>query len=272
MSMGPILLLVSCIAAQKLLPQTLDWAKIFKEAVVRNRAINDRARDRMLNEIAPKLLSQDPSFASEEMPGIAMQLNSDDSGIRQQASGVLSVLAQFRPDSASVLSRAFPILMEHVHDPAPRVRINSLNALCFLRPEIPPEEEQFLIELINDKDERIAGQALFGIARMASLRAEAAAAIEKALSQTDSPGRKLAAIRALAAAHVTAPRLLTRLGGLLTDGNPEMVRAALQSIAELGIPAISANLNELNQLAETSQDKYLADSAKQLIERQRVAH
>src|SRR5579875_3581012 len=137
MSMGPILLLVSCIAAQKLLPQTLDWAKIFKEAVVRNRAINDRARDRMLNEIAPKLLSQDPSFASEEMPGIAMQLNSDDSGIRQQASGVLSVLAQFRPDSASVLSRAFPILMGTFTTQRQECESTRLMLCAFLGPKFP---------------------------------------------------------------------------------------------------------------------------------------
>src|SRR5579875_1807379 len=161
--------------------------------------------------------------------------------------------------------------MNHVQDSVPRIRTNSLNDLCTLRPDIPHEELQFLIQLAEGQDDQLASRALFGLARMADSHVDAANAIEAALLR-GSPSRKLAAIRALAAAHVTAPRLLTRLGGLLTDGNPEMVRAALQSIAELGIPAISANPNELNQLAETSQDKYLADSAKQLIERQRVAH
>lgn len=249
-----------------------DWAKLFQDAVVRDPATNDHARDQFFNQIMPKLLNEELSLAAEEIPGIVVQLNREDDGIRVQASAVLSVLAQLRPDSATVLSQAFPALMDRVQDSVPRIRINSLNALCYLRPGIPAEEIQFLIRMMDNRDELLASRATFGVARMASLRADADDAMDSALSQTDSPNRRLAAIRAMLPAHVTSPRLVSRLGGLLGDKDTEVIRAALQAIQELGIPAITANLNQLNQLAETSGDKEVTDLARQLIERQSSIH
>ncbi|HZS52752.1 MAG TPA: hypothetical protein VFA65_00005, partial [Bryobacteraceae bacterium] len=96
--------------------------KIFDEAVIPDRAVNDRARDRMFNEIMPKLTANDGSFLAAEIGGIVAQLDRKNDGIRQQASGVLSVLAQFRPDSSSTLAPAFSALMVHVRDTAPRIR------------------------------------------------------------------------------------------------------------------------------------------------------
>lgn len=257
-----------CLTAPFLLSQGLDWAKIFEDAVVRDRAINDRARNRMFTNIMPKLLNEEPSLVAAEIPKIAQQLNRKEAGIRQQASGIILVLAQFRPDSASVLSSAFPALRDHVQDLEPRIRTNSLSALCFLRPDIPPEQLEFLIHLMEGKDESSAYRAAFGVARMADLRSDAAGAIDKALSQNDSPGRKIAAIQALGAAHVMSENIVSRLGTVLTDRDTMARRAALQAISALGVPAIRANLTQLNQLAATSSDSELVVLSRRLIERQ----
>lgn len=249
--------------------QTLDWGKIFQDAVVRDPTTNDRARDRMFNEIMPKLLNGDASFTAAEVAGIARQLNTKEDGVRQQASGVLSVLAQFRPDSAAVLAQALSVLMDHVGDSAPRVQTNSLNALCSLRPGIPSEEVQFLISLMGDRDERLGDQAVFGVARMADSRADAMEAIEKALSKDSLPDRRIAAIRAITAAHLTSPTVLARLGELLGDST--VARETLEAISNLGDVAIKENLDQLDRFVQTSDSNDLVAAAKQLIERQASA-
>ena len=252
--------------------QTLDWASIFQDAVVHDSAINDRARDRMFNEIMPKLLNGEASLTAAEVPRIVEQLNRKEDGIRLQASALFVVLAQFRQDSAVVLSSALPALNDHVHDSFPRVRTNSLNAVCHLNPVIPTEELQFLIRLMNDPDESLANRAVLGIARTTSSRPEATDAIERALSRSDSPGRRLAAIQAVGATHVTDSRVVEMLGNLLTERDRNTVRTALISIRQLGIRAITPNLPQLTRLAETSDDKELATLAQQIVDEQNYKH
>ena len=252
--------------------QTIDWAKNFQDVVANDRAANDRARDEMFNEILPKLLKEDPSLAAAEVPGLVEQLNRKEDKIRLQASAIILVLAQFRSDSATVLARAIPALMNHVQDSVPRIRTNSLNALCTLRPDIPHEELQFLIQLAEGQDDQLASRALFGLARMADSHVDAANAIEAALLR-GSPNRKLSAIRALPAAGRPIPQqLVSRLGDLLIEDNTQIVSAALEAIGRLGLSAIRLNLIQLNQLAETSADVRLADAARQLIARQYSPH
>ncbi len=250
---------------QPLSAQSLDWGKIFDEAVIPDRAVNDRARDRMFNEIMPKLTANDGSFLAAEIGGIVAQLDRKNDGIRQQASGVLSVLAQFRPDSSSTLAPAFSALMVHVRDTAPRIRTNSLNALCALRPEIPEEQMQFLIKLASDSDESLASRALFGVARMASFRIAASEAMNKSLLQTDPYDRRMAAVRAIAAARVTSPALVRSLGSLLDDKDATLVHTILEAMEELGGSAIAANIDQLNHVINASSDSESVALARRLV-------
>ncbi len=112
-------------------------------------------------------------------------------------------LGQIRQDSAEVLAAAVPALMTHVHDSGRRIRLNSVNTLSGLNPELPDDVLQFLVKLLGESDDTLAGSALFGIARSSDKHSDAAAALAKTLTQNDSAVRKLAAIQSMQAAHVT---------------------------------------------------------------------
>jgi hypothetical protein len=266
------LLLIIPVCTWVALCQHVNWAKNFEDAVTNDPAVKDRARDEMFHDILPKLTTEEASLAAAEIPGLAEQLNRKEDKIRLQASAILAALAPSRPDSVTVLAAALPALMDHAQDSVPRIRANSIRALTFLRPDIPAEELQFLIRMMDGNDQALAEEAALGIARMAGSHPDAADAIDRAVSQNDRPGVRLAAIRVLPVAQPIPPRLVSRLGELLTDADPKVVRASLEAISRAGISVITANLNQLNQVAETSSDKELAQFARQLIERANSPH
>jgi hypothetical protein len=102
--------------------------------------------------------------------------------------------------------------------------------------------------------------------RLVSTHPQAAAALDGALS-SDSPSRKLAAIKAIGETNVTDSHLVSHVGGLLADNNDEVVRAALDAIGKRGAPAIALNSVQINRLAQTSSNKEFVELAQQLVSR-----
>jgi hypothetical protein len=266
------LLLIIPVCTWVALCQHVNWAKNFEDAVSNDPAVQDRARDEMFHDILPKLTTEEASLAAAEIPGLAEQLNRKENKIRLQASAILAALAPSRPDSVTVLAVALPALMDHAQDSVLRIRRNSVSALCLLRPDIPDEELRFLIRVMDGNDQSLAAEAAFGVARMAGSRPDAADALYRAISQNDRPNLRFAAIRVIPAAQPIPPRLISELGELLVDRDAKVVRASLEAISRAGVSVITANLNQLNQVAETSSDKELAQFARQLIERANSPH
>jgi len=116
-----------------------DWAKLFDRLNSRDRAISDPARTEIATVTLPKLGEGKPELVTAEIPGLVAQLNrSDNDGARRQAIAFLMVIAQFRTDSATVLSGALSALIEHAQDDSlPEIRRNSVQALALLNPSIP---------------------------------------------------------------------------------------------------------------------------------------
>ena len=124
-----------------------DWATLFDRLNSRDRAISDPARAEIATVTLPKLGEGKPELVAAEIPGLVAQLNrSDNDGARRQAIAFLALVAEYRADSATVLSGALSALIEHAQDdPLPEIRKNSVQALASLNPNIP---ERAIAELM----------------------------------------------------------------------------------------------------------------------------
>ena len=128
--------------------------------------------------------------------------------------------------------------MDHARDPKTRIRYNSVNALAVLQPGIPDDVLQFLVQLMDDPDDRVSIGALHGVLRMSGSNPSAADAVEKALSRSDPRNSRLTIIKVVGESHIDAPRVCIKLGGLLKDPDANVVGASLMAINRLGKPAI----------------------------------
>jgi hypothetical protein len=250
--------------------QQVQWARLFEDLSSRDPVLVEAAERRVVDEIGPQLSKEKPELLAAEIPAIIVQLNREDGDIRIRASGLIVLLTQLRPDSAVVLSAAVPPLIDHVEDTVSIVGRNSLAVLCSLEPEIPPRALQYLLMLMQGKDENLAVTATFGAARMANSRPEVVDALCGALLPANPLVRRRAAVRAIARERVINPRLNLLLGTLLADRNESMVREALGAIDRLGVDSITLNSVEIRRLAETSGNPELVKLARQLLGREAV--
>ncbi|MGA8028285.1 MAG: hypothetical protein WB992_14170 [Bryobacteraceae bacterium] len=134
-SLAVVILLCSGVAVA--FPQ-LDWAKLFDRLTSRDRAISDAARAEIAT-VLPRLVEEKPELVIGEIAGLVAQLNRSDNDVaRKGAAAFLTLIAEFRQDSATVLSGALSDLIEHAqNDPLPEIRKDSVLALASLNPSIP---------------------------------------------------------------------------------------------------------------------------------------
>jgi hypothetical protein len=247
--------------------QQLDenWAiNLFQNEIDPNQTVAIQAQKHAL-EIIRDLADprqNDTQKAQQAIPGIIKLLNL--SGARaadgqQQASSFLFVLAKFRKtDSASVLSHCIPSLIEMIqHLPqslSPQthdIRVNLLNALANLQPELPVEVKQLFIRAMEGQDDSV----IANIPGMASDPAR----------QKESAARKIAAVTALATAHISYRDLISHLESVLTDKNEGVLRATLNAIGRLGSPAINLNRAQISLVAQASNKPELAKSGSGVV-------
>lgn len=253
------------------LTQEVNWSEIFAAAVSHDSSVVDPVRDRVTGQILPKLCTEPPALASLEVSKIASQLDQNDDLLRLQPSAILFVIATSRQDSAEVLTPAFAKLRDHAQESSSRIRFNSVNTLASLNPTSPEPELEFLIEIMKGSDDGVAAVAARGVARMSDSQTIAADAVDKGLFQSSSTSRKLTVIKALSAAHIKNTKLTSHLGNLLSDKDQTIVHAALVAISELGVAAITANLQQITDLTASSKADETAALAKQMLERQEEA-
>jgi hypothetical protein len=263
--MAKFLMSVIIIVAPNLVAQSIDWATLFEGATIRNPATNDSVREKMTGEVLPQLFQDDAVVLSGELPGLLVQFKRKDDAIRLQASAVLLVLAQFRPDSAAALGPAVPVLIDHVQDAVPRIRKNSVNTLSSLNPVIPVKVLHLLLKLLDGSDEPLADAAAYGVARMVDSSADASSSLIRILSQKGPTEKKIAVIKGISAARVTDTKTLANLANALEDKDEVVVAATLQAISALGPQAIGLNLRQITGIAEISSDKDDAALARQLV-------
>ena len=210
-------------------------------------------------------VTEKPNVVAPEIQGLAEQLDQKSRDVRIQASAFLLTIARFRPDSAVILLPAVSALVNHVRDPVSQTRQNCVNALAFMKPQMPVSALPLLLSLVDGQDVAVQPGAIFGVARMANTSAEAARMLNQLLSQSNSATKKKLVLEAIPAAGVSDRQLVARLGVFLSDRDKEIQRTALLAINKFGNEAVILNRNQLAIFAQTSTDKDLAGLAQQLL-------
>lgn len=263
-----VLVNLGFLAILPLCAQEIDWASIVRDLTSTDSALREATFEALVDKIHPKLCKEEGPLLEAEIPGLVDQLSQKGNVARLQASGILYTIGQCRSDSEITLARAIPALVDHAkNDSFERIRGNSIRTLVDLKPNIPNEVFSFLVGVMKGYDDNLAVLATYGVARRASPGSEAEELLSEALSQRKSIGRKKAAINALLYGGVTDPLLMNRLGAVLNDPDPSVVKIALNVISHLGTRAIEPNRQQLSSLASSSQDAEIAAVAKHLAER-----
>ncbi|MDQ2841359.1 MAG: hypothetical protein M3Y72_10045, partial [Acidobacteriota bacterium] len=208
--------------------QEVDWDALFAGAQSGDQAVQEQTRAKIIDEIIPKLVSEDASLVLPEIPILADQLSRVEVRRRLQASGVFGVLSTTRPDSETVLAAAFPALKKHFQDTDANTRENCVLALAGLMPSIPEDVLGSLTNVLQAKRSDLTLPAMRGVARLYGSNPIASNAIDDYLNGDDE--KKLTVLESLKIGIQPNAALISRLGRLLSDQNLKIVDATLEAI------------------------------------------
>lgn len=252
--------------------QIIDWNTLLHDLVSQDPAKSKAAGEQFFNDIAPRLCHEESSLAANELAGSLEYFADKDSKVRLQVSALLSVIPMCRgTDSATVLASAVPKIIEHIHDPAKRIRENSVRTLALLQPDIPPEAVSVLIKTLDNPERDLASLAAYGLVLVAGKNAEARNALFDLLSLSSPKQKQLLAIGAIGAAHSQNEALVQALGEFLLSPQPDLASASVHSIANCGPPCIWITHEQLETFAAGSHPEDLKRLAQSLADQYKAA-
>ncbi|HLJ17919.1 MAG TPA: HEAT repeat domain-containing protein [Bryobacteraceae bacterium] len=241
-----------------------DWSSLFRDAISRDRAVQDAAREKGLKEIVPRLMREDAPALVKDLEGITDEFANSNNEIRLQASAVVTTLAMLRPDGSVTLRKIIPELIPLLRDSYPRVRRNAATALSSLKPDIPVEAKAPLIAALKDSDHTVVWAAVYGVARFAAADPNAAVAVDQLLNDPN-PQTQMAAVGAMAAVRFADPAVVNALIQHLQSSDDLYVNTALRAARELG-PAVIKKLEpQIREVARSNKDPHLSATAADLL-------
>ncbi len=217
----------------------------------------------MIDEIIPALSSEDASLVVPEIPGLVEELRGEDRYDKLQASGILSVLSNSRPDSETVLVAAFPALENHMHDADANIRNNCVLALAGLMPSIPPEVLDVLAKVLQANQSDLTLPAMRGVLRLYGADPTATNAINDYLNGDEQ--KKSTLLKSIGVGSHDRPALIAQLGRLLNDPSAKIVDATLEAIGNNGAPAIQLLKPQLTDFEDRTRNPVLARKAHELL-------
>ena len=155
----------------------VDWKKNAEETYGEDEVKKEAAR-----KLTPRLVEQSiaapPAAVQADLPELMDLLRDPRDSFRLHGSGILSVLAWFRPDGEQVLAAAVPLLLGLFEDGEPQVQENAVRSVAILRPRPPVAAIGALHSVLKriGGDGRKPGRrslAALGLARLSSTDPEA---------------------------------------------------------------------------------------------------
>ena len=245
--------------------QCQEWSAVINDLLSPDQAVSDAARAKAFGVLIPQLVREDAAAAAKEVGEISNALGSKDEGVRIQASALLASVATLRNDGTAVFGSAIPAVIRAFQDSASRVRSNAASAVSNLKPTIPSETLHPLLDMLHDPDQRAVRGAVYGVARFAASSEAAVAGLKTLLADHGNRDTRLAAMEAMAVAHVNAPELVTQLGEALDDPDSDVVTDALLAIQAAGSEAVATYRQKIAALAQRTDNSGVPKTAARVL-------
>lgn len=254
--------------------QITNWPELFRELASLDPIVANDAVQRV-NALTPRLQTLDAKALEKEVGSMLRGLGDTDEAVRFKAVAMLLTVAMIRPDATEVLRPAVPLLIPQLQSEfkqgLKRLKEHALRIIVSVRPEIPTEALEPLLELVRGEDRKMAAIATYGIGHFAKTSARALDEIVHLLSPEQPVEIRSAAVRSLEDSRLAQPVILMRLKEIL-EGNGtkpeaslddrELVRQTLTVVALLG-PAAASLKPQVEQIAV--EHRYLAQAARSAL-------
>ena len=159
---------------------------------------------------------------------LCSSLSDPDPYIRQQASGILSVIAQLHPEHRTVVNSCSTALIHSASDTATRVRINSLAALAVNAGGPPQAARPAFAAALAEPSDVYQGLGAFGLLKLGG--SDNYQMVANAIRQTTTNDGKIALMHAITRARVGNAALFGVVSNLLYDTNSDVQQAAIDAI------------------------------------------
>lgn len=219
----------------------VDWKKNAEETYGEDEVKKEAAR-----KLTPRLVEQSiaapPAAVQADLPELMDLLRDPRDSFRLHGSGILSVLAMFRPDGEQVLAAAVPLLLGLFEDGEPQVQENAVRSVALLQPRPPVAAIGALhsvLKRIGGDGRRSGPLAALGLARLSSTDPEAMRVLLEFLrSPRPAPELELG-LKGLEGA--------TPLGAELLEAAGELVESSNDAVGMAAIKVFQAQLGGLNR-------------------------
>jgi HEAT repeats len=219
-------------------------AQVFTDLHSSDASVRDAANSQIVKAVENEMpnIEQDTKL-------LCSSLSDTDLYIRQQASGILSVIAQMHPEHQSVVRSCSTALIQSASDSANRVRLNSLAALAIESGGPPQEARPVFIAALVDPSSAFQGLGAFGLLKLGGN--DNFQMVANAVRQTKTEDEKVALMHAITKADVGNDALFTAVSNLLYDPNSDVQQAAVEAIGASASNKAKA-VTMLENFAETS--------------------
>jgi hypothetical protein len=236
--------------------QITNWSELLHEMASRD-PIVVKGAEQKLDLVLPKLQTMDVQALEKEVVSILEGLRDSDEAVRFKAAAMLATLAMIRQDATGVLKPAVPLLIPQLSSEfkygLKRLKDIALLVIVNIRPEIPAEALEPLLDSTRGQDRKMAAVATFGVGRFAKTSPKAVDEFVHLLGPEQPIEIRSYGVRSLEAAAfegaaLVHPLILMRLGEILegkglkaqeSADDRELVRQTLDVVARLGPAAVS---------------------------------
>lgn len=213
------------VSAQDLTQVHLD--RIFQDLHSSDPSIRNSANGRIIAAFKSDL----PDI--ERYSGTLCESLSDPDGyIRQQASGIMSVLSQLYPEHSSVLTNCSKGLVTAALDPVTRVSGNAISVLANIPGGPPPGAEHAFSTILADPGSNYHAAAAIGLLRLSRTSdPNGMHQVSEALRRAPDAAAKITILNAISQAGVPASSLSGAVSTFLYDRDPDVQISAVRALA-----------------------------------------
>ncbi|MEW5976793.1 MAG: hypothetical protein AB1898_13400 [Acidobacteriota bacterium] len=262
------------VLGQTAFAQLTNWSELFRELANPDPVVR-KGGEQKLDQLLPKLQTLRPNDLQTEVVSMLDGLRDIDEAVRFKTAALLTTIAMIRGDATEALKPAVPLLIPQLQSEfkqgTKRLKENALWVIVSIRPEIPGEALEALLDLARGEDGKMAAIAVSGVGWFARTSPRALNELIDLMGPEHAVQIRSAAVRSLEDTGLAEPVVLMRLREIL-EGNGtkpqapaddrELVRQTLRLVALLG-PAAALLRPQVEQIAV--EHKHLAQEARSTL-------
>ena len=186
------------------------------------------------NRISVETFEHEIPFIERDASALCHGLTSRQDVARQDASGMLTVLAQLYPQKVGVVSACLPQLLQTASDPVDQIKENSLTALVLKAGGPPQAAAPLFTTALNDTNTAIRQIAANGILRLpAGTNQESVKLLADRITAEQNPEVKQALLLGAVQSLKTNPEIALAASRLIVDVSPDVKAAAILAVENL---------------------------------------